>query len=156
MQTSYVFAQWVTYTMYSTHLNDIRICLATDKMALLIGNSNYKGATTKLKCPRNDVKAMAAKLQQLGFNTLTLVDVPLDEMSRAIDYFCGLLHVGMYAVFYYSGHGLGNESTTYLMPIDANDQQVNIKEFINYNVVRQKMQQRRAKVVAFLDCCRAK
>jgi len=102
------------------------------------------------------VKAMAEQLQQLGFKTLTLVDVSLNEMSRAIDYFCGLLHVGTYAVFYYSGHGLGNESTTYLMPVDADDQQVKIEEFINYNVVRRKMQQRRAKVVAFLDCCRTK
>jgi len=125
-------------------------------MALLIGNSNYKGPTSQLKCPHHDVKAMAEQLQQLGFKTLALVDVSLNEMSRAIDYFCGLLHVGMYAVFYYSGHGLGNENTTYLMPVDANDQQVKIEEFINYNVVRRKMQQRHAKVVAFLDCCRTK
>jgi len=75
-------------------------------MALLIGNSNYKGNIKCLQCPHNDVKAFAEKLQQLGFKTLTLVDVSLDEMLRAIDYFCGLLHKGMYAVFYYSGHGL--------------------------------------------------
>ncbi|XP_065883772.1 uncharacterized protein [Dysidea avara] len=129
---------------------------ATDKMALLIGNGNYRGSTKHLRCPPNDVKAMTEKLQELGFKTLSLVDVSLNEMSRAINYFCGLLRKGMYAVFYYSGHGLGNENTTYLMPIDANDQQVKIEEYINYNDARRKMQQRRAKVIAFLDCCRTK
>ncbi|XP_065883776.1 hemicentin-2-like isoform X2 [Dysidea avara] len=127
---------------------------ATDKMALLIGNSNYKGTANHLKCPHNDVKAMAEKLQDLGFKTLTLVDVSLQEMSRAIDYFCGLLHEGMYTVFYYSGHGLDVHKTTYLIPVDANGQQVNTEECVNYDFVRQKMQQQRTKVIVFLDCCR--
>ncbi|XP_065886160.1 uncharacterized protein [Dysidea avara] len=52
------------------------------------------------------------------------------------------------------GYGLGNESTTYLMPIDANDKQVKIEEFISYNDVRQKMQHRHVKVISILDYCR--
>ena len=122
-------------------------------MALLIGNGSYHEAI-HLRCPRNDVKGMAEKLQELGFKTLTLVDVSLKEMSRAIDYFCDLLHEGMYAVLYYSGHGLDVQKTTYLVPIDANGQQVKTEECVNYDDVRQQMQQKNAKVIAFLDCCR--
>ena len=130
-------------------------CIARDKMALLIGNGNYKGALC-LRCPHDDVKAMAEKLQELGFKTLSLVDVSLNEMSRAIDYFCSLLQEGMYAVFYYSGHGLDVQKTTYLMPVDANGHKVKTEECVNYDDVRQQMQQQNAKVIAFLDCCRTK
>jgi len=125
-------------------------------MALLIGNSNYKGAPKKLRCPHNDVRAVDKKLQEIGFKTLTLVDLSLNEMNRVINYFCSLLGEGMYAVFYYSGHGLGDDSTTYLIPIDAYGHQVRIEECIDFNSVRRKMQSQCAKIIAFFDCCRTK
>ena len=125
-------------------------------MALLIGNSKYKGTTDSLFCPHNDVKAMEKKLQELGFKTISLVDLTHKQMSSAIQYFRSLLQEGMYAVFYYSGHGIGNESTTFLMPIDADSQQVKLEEYIYYNTIREELQEQRAKVIAILDCCRAK
>ena len=126
-------------------------------MALLIGNSNYQMNTNCLFCPHNDVKTMEEKLQEDGFKTLSLVDLTRKQMSRAINYFCSLLHEGMYVVFYYSGHGVGDESTTLLMPIDADGQQVKVDEYINYNAVRQKLQRQHAiKLIAILDCCRTK
>ena len=54
-------------------------------MALLIGNSSYK--RRPLRCPRNDVKAVTEKLQKLDFKTISLVDLTLTEMSKAVDYF---------------------------------------------------------------------
>ena len=123
---------------------------ATDKLALLIGNNNYKKRA--LKCPRNDVQAMADKLRELGFKVISLVDLTLNEMQRAVEFFCNFLDKGMYAVFYYSGHGLEHCKTSYLVPIDA----INfmIMECINYDHIRQKLQKKLSKVIVVLDCCR--
>ena len=124
----------------------------TDKMALLIGNSSYK--TQRLKCPHNDVKAVTVTLQELGFKTISLVDLTLTQMTKAVEYFYELLDEGMYGLFYYSGHGLDVHKTTHLMPIDANDSQVKLEECVNYDVITQKLQKRPAKIISILDCCR--
>jgi len=121
-------------------------------MALLIGNSSYK--RRPLRCPRNDVKAVTEKLQKLDFKTISLVDLTLTEMSKAVDYFCDLLDTGMYGLFYYSGHGLEVLKTTYLMPIDANEEPIKTGECVNYDTITQKMQKQPAKIISILDCCR--
>ena len=122
-------------------------------MALLIGNCKYKGKP--LKCSKNDVEAVTDKLRQLNFKTISLVDLTLSEMAKAVDYFCTLLDNGMYAVFYYSGHGLENQKTTYLMPIDA-DEPARFNQCMNVDDVAVKMQARQSKVVMIFDCCRIK
>lgn len=124
-------------------------------MALLIGNGEYKGRP--LKCSKNDVEAVTSKLQKLDFKTISLVDLTLSQMARAVDYFCSLLDQGMYAVFYYSGHGLEYQvtKTTYLMPIDA-DEPVKLDQCMNVDDVTAKMQMKKAKVFMIFDCCRIK
>ena len=124
-------------------------------MALLIGNCGYKGKP--LKCSKNDVKAVADKLRQLNFKTISLVDLTLSQMAKAIDYFCTLLDRGMYTVFYYSGHGLENQltKTTYLMPIDA-DEPARFDQCMDVDDIARKMQARQSKVVMIFDCCRIK
>ena len=120
-------------------------------MALLIGIRNYE--KYPLTCPHNDVKAMTEKLQDLNFKTISLVDVTLTEMSRAVDFYCNLLKKGMYAVFYFSGHGIADCSkTSYLVPIDATNYRST--DSINYDEIRQKLQNKLSKVIVMLDCCR--
>ena len=122
-------------------------------MALVIGNGSYK--EKPLKCSKNDVEAVTNKLRQLNFKTISLVDLTLSQMAKAIDYFCSLLDHGMYAMLYYSGHGLELNKTTYLMPIDA-DEPVKIDQCMNADDVAAKLQARKAKVFMILDCCRIK
>ena len=121
-------------------------------MALLIGNSSYKGKS--LRCSKNDVKAVAERLQQLNFKTIVLVDLMLSQMTNAVDYFCSLLKSGMYGVFYYSGHGVEVYKTTYLVPIDADDEELQIVQCKNSDLVTHKLQNTQAKIVMVLDCCR--
>ena len=61
----------------------------------------------------------------------------------------------MYAMLYYSGHGLELNKTDCLMPTDA-DEPVKIDQCMNMNDVAAKMQARKAKVFMILDCCRIK
>lgn len=121
-------------------------------MALLIGNSNYR--EIPLRCSKNDVKVMAKRLQELNFKTISLVDLTLFQMIYAINYFCSLLAIGMYAVFYYSGHGVEVNKTTYLIPTDANDKDLNIGQYLNSDHIAHKLQSTLAKVIMVFDCCR--
>lgn len=129
------------------------VYVAVDKMALLIGNCNYKGKP--LKCSKNDVEAVTCKLRQLNFKTISLVDLTLSQTAKAVDYFCSLLDQGMYAVFYYSGHGLEYNKTLYLMPTDA-DASVRVSQCVNVDDITGKMQAKRSKVIMIFDCCRIK
>ena len=126
---------------------------AADKMALLIGNSAYKGRP--LGCPRNDVEAMTDKFRQLNFKTISLVDLTLSQTANAVKYFCSLLDKEMYAVFYFSGHGVEYNRITYLMPIDA-DEPVRIEQCIDSEDVGEKMQKTLSKVIMIFDCCRVR
>jgi len=121
-------------------------------MALLIGNSSYEGKP--LRCSKNDVKAMTERLQRLNFKTISLVDLTLSQMMNAVEYFCSLLGKGMYAVFFYSGHGIEVNKTTYLIPVDADAKQLKVVQHYSSDLITYKLQETLAKVIMVLDCCR--
>ena len=118
-------------------------------MALLIGNSNYQ--RNPLRCSRNDVKSLTQRLQRLNFKTISLVDLTFSQLINAVDYFCSLLGKGMYAIFYYSGHGVEVNKTTYFVPIDADEKNLQCN---NSDLIAYKLQSTLAKVIMILDCCR--
>ena len=121
-------------------------------MALLIGNSNYK--RNPLRCSRNDVKALTQRLQRLNFKTISLVDLTFSQLINAVNYFCSLLDKGMYAIFYYSGHGVEVNKTTYFVPIDADEKDVKVVQYNNSDLITFKLQKTLAKVIMVLDCCK--
>ena len=121
-------------------------------MALLIGNSNYEA--NPLRCSKNDVKELTARLQQLNFKTISLVDLTLSQMINAVEYFCSFLDKGMYAIFYYSSHGVEVNKTTYFVPVDADERDLTTVHYNNSDLVAYKLQSTLAKVIMVLDCCR--
>lgn len=94
-------------------------CLATDKIALLIGNQHYKNLEEPLIFPHKDVYDLTVALKELGFKVLSLVDLTLTEMRTIMLAYCQLLGAGVFAVFYYAGHGFEENGENYLMPVDA-------------------------------------
>ncbi len=88
------------------------------RTALVIGNSDYQ--FSPLKNPVNDAKAMAASLEQLGFNVTLQLNVDQEQMESAIDDFSRQLIGGnQVALFYYAGHGVQVDGENYLIPTDA-------------------------------------
>ena len=69
--------------------------LATDKVALLIGNLNYAHHPV-LMAPTMDVHELGNLLQQLGFRVVSLIDLTKEDMEAAIDKFLDLLDRGVY------------------------------------------------------------
>lgn len=69
--------------------------LATDKVALLIGNLNYSNHP-KLMAPIMDVHELSNHLQHLGFRVVSLLDLTQEEMLASIMHFINLLDKGVY------------------------------------------------------------
>uniref|UniRef100_A0A8C1QH17 Mucosa-associated lymphoid tissue lymphoma translocation protein 1-like n=1 Tax=Cyprinus carpio TaxID=7962 RepID=A0A8C1QH17_CYPCA len=127
--------------------------MATDKVALLIGNLNYNNHPG-LMAPTMDVHELANLLQQLGFRVVSLLDLTLQEMQTAIDKFLQLLDRGVYAVFYYAGHGYEHSGRNYLVAIDA-PRPYRTENCVCVQKVMHNMQNKKAQLnIILLDTCR--
>jgi len=94
-------------------------CLASDRVALVIGNGAYK-AQPKLPNPVADAVAVADKLKSAGFKVTLGTDLTFDAMRRTINTFAGTVLGSKAAVLFYAGHGVQVNGENYLVPIDAN------------------------------------
>lgn len=90
---------------------------AETRYALVIGNADYRHGP--LKNPVNDARAMAARLQALGFNVTLKTNATLSTMMESLR---ALLVEGRrndVRLFYYAGHGVQVKGRNYLVPVDV-------------------------------------
>ncbi len=125
------------------------------RAALVIGNSNYKSAP--LRNPTNDAKAIADKLQGLGFKVTLKLDQDQKGMADAIRTFGNHLKGGGAGLFYYAGHGMQVKGRNFLIPVDAdiqNEDEVPYRS-IDANEVLSKMETAKNRLnLMILDACR--
>jgi uncharacterized caspase-like protein len=134
---------------------------ATDnlpRLALVIGNSNYKKASW-LANPLNDADDMASVLRSLGFEVILKKDIDHRSMKRAVNNFTMRLKTSKgIGLFYFSGHGLqDNNSHNYLIPVDADIKTpADIQyEAVNSQRVLDKMTETKNRLnLLILDACR--
>ncbi|MFB9268578.1 caspase family protein [Bradyrhizobium erythrophlei] len=92
---------------------------ASNRVALVIGNSAYKNAEP-LPNPVNDAAIVQATLKSAGFDLVeTHLDLQATEMRRVLRDFADQARDADVAVVYYAGHGIELEGTNYLIPTDA-------------------------------------
>ena len=95
--------------------------LAENRIALVIGNSNYTSVTA-LPNPANDAKAMTNFLSSAGFQVVQAPDLTQSDMRRTIaDFAKKVTEKGpdTVALVFYAGHGLQVDGENYLVPVDA-------------------------------------
>jgi uncharacterized caspase-like protein len=93
--------------------------LADKRVALVIGNSNYRNAP-KLANPENDAVAISLLLKRSGFDVVeTRQNVSDADMRRSMREFSETTRDADIAVVFYAGHGIEIGGTNYLIPIDA-------------------------------------
>ena len=91
---------------------------ALPRVALIIGNSNYRDAP--LRNPGNDAKDIAGELQKTGFQVTLKLDAGRSEMMEAIrDFGAELVKKKGIGTFFYAGHGAQLAWKNYLVPVDA-------------------------------------
>ena len=90
------------------------------RVALIIGNSDYRGSISKLANPANDARDIAAAMKKVGFDVDVHLDATRDEMNRAILNFKKRLHESDVGLFYYAGHAIQVNGRNFMIPVEAN------------------------------------
>ncbi len=80
--------------------------MAQNRVALLVGNANYDNPELSLRNPGNDVTALGASLQELGFDVFTAVDQDRLGVEQALEGFKIAAKNADMAVFFFAGHGV--------------------------------------------------
>ena len=92
--------------------------LAEKRVALVIGNGAYE-TVPALPNPANDAAAIAAKLQQVGFEVMLRTDLDQAGMAGSLAEFATALQGADVALFYYGGHGIQYAGQNYLLATNA-------------------------------------
>ncbi|MFP5440077.1 MAG: caspase domain-containing protein [Gammaproteobacteria bacterium] len=125
------------------------------KVALVIGNAAY--ASGALKNPVNDARAMAGKLQSLGFDVIVRENVKAREYGAALRELRNRLQPGAVALFFYAGHGLQIKGRNYLPAVDADIRSEDDvpQQSLDLAQVFDTLEEAKARVnLVFLDACR--
>lgn len=92
---------------------------AERRVALIVGNSAYKNAST-LSNTINDATAIGALFKSIGFEVvISRNDLGVVEFKRTVREFLITAENADMAVVYYAGHGIEISGTNYLIPVDA-------------------------------------
>jgi len=92
------------------------------KIALVIGNSNYTGIS-RLANPVNDANDMEVALRNLGFTVEKVLNGTLEQMETAVINFKRRLSGSRntYGFFFFAGHGVQSNGENYLIPVTADN-----------------------------------
>src|SRR5258707_1010002 len=127
------------------------------RMALVIGNASYPGATTPLSTTIADARGLAEELRGSGFDVDLKMNVGKAVMQSAIDAFASKINTGMSVLFYFSGYGVQVDRQSYLIPVNADPwttAEVR-KDGISVDSVLAEMQRKGAKVkILIIDAAR--
>jgi hypothetical protein len=89
------------------------------RVALVMGNSNYKVRGWSLENPANDALDIASALREVGFRVSLLLDATLAQMRTAARTFESASKEADVALIYYVGHGIEDNGKNYMVPVDA-------------------------------------
>ncbi|MCZ6862320.1 MAG: caspase family protein [Alphaproteobacteria bacterium] len=87
------------------------------RFALVIGNSDY-ATIGVLPNPKNDARAMAGVLEELGFTVFLKENTTEKELRSSVWRFTAEVPKGSIGLFFFAGHAIQYEGRNYLLPID--------------------------------------
>jgi hypothetical protein len=126
------------------------------RVALVVGNSDYKDPSLTLGNPKNDANAVADVLRSLDFEVQLVTNVGKRDMDGVMERFARLSVTADTALFFYAGHAIQYQGKNYLMPVDA---QLEDEISIRYNLiavddVRATLDRASGVKIMVLDACR--
>lgn len=125
------------------------------RVALVIGNAAYGG--TPLANPVNDARAIASKLERLGFRVVKRENITSRQIGSTLREFRSHLNPGAEALFFYAGHGLQIKGVNYLPAVDADitSEEDVPNQSINVSHLLEIMDDTKSRLnLIFLDACR--
>ncbi len=155
MIISRVTAPIITFLVLISLMLISTSALASKRVALVIGNSDYKASP--LKNPVNDAKDIAELLKQIGFDVILKTDVSKRTLENATNDFYQKLKRADVGFFFYAGHGMQIDGMNYLIPMNVNVTNANdVKyEAVPAGRILGKMEDAGNKLnIVVLDACR--
>jgi hypothetical protein len=130
-------------------------CFADKRVALVVGNSNYKN-TPSLTNPDNDATDVAQALTAIGFQVTLKLDAEKRQMDQAVAQFARDATGADAALFYYAGHGMQFEGRNFVMPVDAELQdEISLRyEMTAIDDVKAALERSGGVKIMVLDACR--
>lgn len=125
------------------------------RVALVVGNAAY--AQAPLQNPVNDARAIAGKLEALGFQVILRENIRQQEIGPSLREFRSRLTPGAEALFFYAGHGVQIRGVNYLPAVDARivgEDDVPTQS-LELGKVLEAMEESKSRLnLVFLDACR--
>lgn len=90
-----------------------------DRVALVIGNSDYGPGIGRLTNPINDATDMAEALKRTGFTVKLLLNASREDMQRAVLEFDQDMRKSDVGLFYYAGHAVQVNGRNFMIPMEA-------------------------------------
>lgn len=128
---------------------------ASQRVALVIGNSNYEHVE-HLPNTRNDAGDIAGALTRLGFQVSQADNLTFSQMRRQLAEFSSRAATADMAVVFFAGHGLEVNKQNFLVPTDAKlatDRAVQY-EAIPLEMVTAAVEEAKGLKLIILDACR--
>jgi hypothetical protein len=130
--------------------------LGENRVALIIGNSNYKNVST-LPNPINDAAAITQLFKDAGFANVELhQDLENNGLRYALRNFSDAAREAEIAIVFYAGHGIEVNGENYLIPIDAKlERDIDVEdEAVSLDRVLTMIAPARRLRLVILDACR--
>jgi Caspase domain len=112
------FRAWLASGLAASLLALVSPAYAEKRVALVIGNNDYKNVP-KLQKAVNDARTMGATLKQLGFSVMVAENQTRQAFSETLLAFDRAVEPGDTAFFFYAGHGFEIAGQNFLLPTDV-------------------------------------
>jgi len=131
------------------------VCAWASKVALVIGNSEYR-YVEPLTNPVNDAVAVSDALLRQGFEVIKAINLERGQMYNVLRDFRNKADVSDLAMVYYAGHGIEIGGQNYLIPVDARsvDERDAKIEMVAMDAVLAQLSGARKLKMVVLDACR--
>jgi uncharacterized caspase-like protein len=90
-----------------------------NRLALVIGNSNYPDADSPVPQLRRDAEGLANALRKDRFLVEAVDNATRADLTRAIDRLTARVHSNSTVLVYFGGYGVQSDGQDYLIPVDA-------------------------------------
>jgi uncharacterized caspase-like protein len=129
---------------------------AERRVALIIGNSEYKKQDLTLINPKNDAEDLAVVLRALDFTVTVTTNASKRDFDRAMAQFARMAVDADAALFFYAGHALQYHGQNYLMPTDAEvEDEISLRyQMVMLDDVRASLDRASGVKIMILDACR--
>lgn len=136
--------------------DSVNVISNTKRVALVIGNSEYKNRP--LKNPKADSEDMRDFLKSANFDVIFVNDANLSELKEGFDVYFEKIKLAEVGFVYYSGHGIEHKGRNYLLPVNFNvsDEDEIPRQSLDISSIVEKINKYERKVnVVIIDACRS-